>query len=219
MLTAEQIAQNKDTFLSLIESIEREGVNKELLVKQLNGSDFFYTPASTRYHSAYDGGLCAHSLNVYQTLLRLCETLYTEVTDEGVKLNCPYSNDTLKIVALFHDFDKMNKYEKFFKNEKHYYDGGTKYDEMGRYDWRSVPGYRVKEYKDRFVMGTHGENSAYMTNTFIPLSTEEYGAIINHHGIYDNPELPLSEIFRRNPLACLLHLADMACTYVVEVDE
>ena len=113
----------------------------------------------------------------------------------------------------------MNKYEKTAINKKVYSDKGSKTDELGRFDWVSVPGYKTKEYKDIFVMGTHGENSVYMTNTFIPLTTEEYGAIINHHGIYDNPNLNLSVIFRRNPLACLLHLADMASTYVVEVDD
>jgi hypothetical protein len=212
MLTAEQIAQNKETFLSLIDSIEREGVDKELLIKQLCGSDFFITPASTKFHSAYEGGLCAHSLNVYFTLCGMVASMFPGETT-------PYSDDTLKIVALFHDFDKMNKYEKTIANKKVYSETGTKYDEMGRFDWVSTVVYKTREYKDRFVMGTHGENSAYMTNTFIPLSREEYGAILNHHACYDNPQLPLSEIFRRNPLACLLHLADMASTYVVEVDE
>ena len=219
MITAEQIANNKETFLSLVNSIERDGVDKELLIKQLNGSDFFTAPASTKYHSAYDGGLCAHSLNVYVALVKLCDALYTVDTPEGQQSLCPYSMDTLKIVALFHDFDKMNKYEKTFMNKKVYSETGTKFDEGGKFDWVSVPGYKTKEYKDIFVMGTHGENSVYMTNTFIPLTTEEYGAIINHHGIYDNPNLNLSVIFRRNPLACLLHLADMASTYVVEEDD
>lgn len=220
ILTDEQIAVNKETFLEFVNSIEREGMDKELLIKQLNGSDFFYAPASTKYHSDFAGGLCLHSINVYIALKKICQAMYTVYKDDNtIEDLCPYDDNTLKIVALFHDFDKMNKYERTVMNKKVYSDAGTKYDEMGKFDWVSVPGYKYKEYKDIFVMGTHGENSAYMTGRFIPLTTEEHCAIVNHHSIYDNPKLDVSMIFRRYPLACLLHLADMACTYVVEIDE
>ena len=36
-----------------------------------NKSDFFTAPASARYHGAYAGGLCDHSLNVYHCLVDL----------------------------------------------------------------------------------------------------------------------------------------------------
>ena len=120
------------------------------------------------------------------------------------------------IVALFHDFDKMNKYEKTVMNKKVYHENGSKWDEMGKYDWQSIAGYKRKDAKDCFVFGTHGENSAYMTETFIPLTTEEHVAIMNHHGIFDNKELNITPIFNRYSLACLLHIADMATTYVWE---
>ena len=114
MLTEKEILSNKECFISLIESIEREGVDKERLIKKLESSDFFYAPASTIYHSSFEGGLCSHSISVYNTLLNLVKAMYTKYSadDEAYENNCPYSDDTLKIVALFHDFDKMNKYEK-----------------------------------------------------------------------------------------------------------
>ena len=132
---------------------------------------------------------------------------------------CPYSEDTIRIVALFHDFDKMNKYEKSVRNQKDYTEKGTKKDELGRFNWVSVPSYKWKEDKDLFIMGTHGENSVYMTETFIPLTVEEHCAIVNHHGLFVNPKLNVASIFGRYSLACLLHLADMASTYVLERDE
>ena len=110
----------------------------------------------------------------------------------------------------------MNKYERTVQNKKIYSETGTKYDEMGKYDWQSIAGYKRKDAKDCFVFGTHGENSAYMTETFIPLTTEEHVAIMNHHGIFDNKELNITPIFNRYSLACLLHIADMATTYVWE---
>lgn len=219
MLTDQQIMDNKNRFLELVRGIQREGVDMERLIAQLEGSDFFDAPASAIYHNAFKGGLCAHSLNVYDSLKKLCRSFYTPedpVTGEQGEMECPYSEDSIRIVSLFHDFDKMNKYELYFMNKKIYSETGSKYDEMGKFDWKSVPGYKRKEDKDIFTIGTHGENSVYMTETFIPLSTEEHCAIINHHSKYDNPNLNTTGIYNKYHLACLLHLADMSATYILE---
>jgi len=209
-LTEQQIQENKERFLSLVNSITREGVDKERLVAQLNGSDFFEAPASAIYHNAFRGGLCAHCLNVYDWICKLAE----DATQ--VAIQPEYAEDTLKIVSLFHDFDKMNKYEKTFRNVKVYSPTGSKYDEMGKFDWQSVPSYKRKEDSEVFTIGAHGVNSVYMTETFIPLSTEEHCAIVNHHSVYDNPKLNTTGIYSKYHLACLLHLADMAATYISE---
>ena len=219
MLTDEQIEYNKNRFISLVNSIKRSGIDKDRLIKQLNNSDFFSAPASAIYHNAFSGGLCDHCLNVYDTLVNICEGIYPDSYDDMgnvVAKNCPYSEDSLKIVALFHDFDKMNKYERTVQNKKVYSETGSKYDEMGKYDWVSVPGYKRKDSKDTFVLGTHGENSVYMTETFIPLSAEEHSAILNHHACYDNPKLDTTAIYSRYHLACLLHVADLTSTMVLE---
>ena len=102
MLTDEQIELNKRRFLNIVQSITREGVNMERLIAQLNGSDFFEAPASAIYHNAFKGGLCDHCLNVYDTLVSFCEAIYPDEVDElgnFVAKTCPYSEDTLKIVA------------------------------------------------------------------------------------------------------------------------
>lgn len=209
-LTEQQIQENKNRFLQLVQSIQREGVDTQRLIAQLNNSDFFEAPASAIYHNSFRGGLCAHSLNVYDWICKMAQDAQEMTGAE------PYSEDTLKIVALFHDFDKMNKYEKTFRNVKVYSPTGSKYDEMGKFDWQSVPGYKRKEDADVFTIGTHGENSVYMTETFIPLSTEEHCAILNHHSVYDNPKLNTTGIYSKYHLACLLHLADMAATFITE---
>ena len=221
MLTEDKIQQNKETFLNLIRSITREGIQMDRLVAQLEGSDFFTAPASTIYHNAYRGGLCEHSLNVYYTLCKFVKDLYpiqndTDIEGVGTHTACPYTEDSLKIVALLHDFDKINKYERTVKNQKVYSENGSKYDDMGRYDWVSVPGYKRKDNTEVFILGTHGENSVYMTETFVPLNVEEHCAILNHHSVYDNPNLNTTAIYNRYSLACLLHIADMASTYILE---
>ena len=210
----------KERFLEIYNKyITRDSADKLLEYLLSPSSDFFEAPASAIYHNAFKGGLCAHSLNVYDTLVNMCEAVYPDEYDElgnVVAKTCPYSEDSLRIVALFHDFDKMNKYERTVQNKKVYSETGSKYDEMGKYDWVSVPGYKRKDAKDTFVLGTHGENSVYMTETFIPLSAEEHAAIMVHDGIFGNPKLDVTAIYSRYHLVCLLHLSDMASTYVLE---
>lgn len=208
MITEDMMETNKRRFLDLVEGITREGVDKIRLVQKLEDSDFFEAPASAIYHNAFAGGLCEHCLHVYDTLETLCQSMFPE--------GSPYSEDTIRIVSLFHDFDKMNKYEKTVRNKKVYSPTGSKYDEMGKFDWQAIAGYARKEEKDIFSIGTHGENSVYMTETFIPLSVEEHCAIVNHHSVYDNPKLNVTGIYSKYHLACLLHVADMLSTYVVE---
>ena len=64
MLTKEQLEQQREEFLTLCRNnIHRDGL--EDLLSWLQKSDFFTAPASTKYHGAYEGGLCEHSMDVY----------------------------------------------------------------------------------------------------------------------------------------------------------
>ena len=60
---------NKERFITLLKTTNRAGVDK--IIKYLETTDFFEAPASTQYHENYTGGLCEHSLKVYDTLERL----------------------------------------------------------------------------------------------------------------------------------------------------
>lgn len=58
----------KEEFIEIFrEHVHRDGA-EALLDYLTNKSDFFTSPASARYHGAYAGGLCEHSLNVYHCL-------------------------------------------------------------------------------------------------------------------------------------------------------
>ena len=61
MLNKEQIEINKNRFLSLVNAIQRDG-KKDLLIRQLNESDFFYAPASLSHHCSYVGGFLLRGL-------------------------------------------------------------------------------------------------------------------------------------------------------------
>ena len=58
-LSEKQIQTNKERFIQIFnDNIIRKGSDE--LLKYLESSDFFYSPASTKYHMSCKGGLCAH---------------------------------------------------------------------------------------------------------------------------------------------------------------
>ena len=201
---------NKNEIISLIQSIHREGANLEGLIKKLESSDFFRAPASTKYHGDYVGGLAEHSLNVYYNLKHLVDM-------KG--LNDIITEDNIIICGILHDMSKINTYELYNRNEKVYHENGTKFDNLGKFDWQSVLSFKVKDDNNRFIYGNHEETSEFMISTFIPLEVCESVAILNHHGGmgYDSiPTNTLSSKYVRYPLAPLLHMADFLATYIDE---
>lgn len=213
MLSEEQIENNKKEFIDILRSINIEGVDVEPLIAYLESSDFFTAPASTKYHAAYEGGLCEHSLLVYKLMKSNVEAAL--VNSSGYRSES-LTNDAIKIVALLHDISKIGLYTITSKNEKFYTPDGTKYDALGNYNWVTTLSYSVKQADERFVCVDHDVNSAYIVNRFLPLTTEQFAAIANHSGGMTNKfsNNDLNEIYKRFPLALFLHLADMeACYY------
>ena len=193
MLAKEQIETNKNTFLDLIDTIKRE-FNKERLKEWLLNSDFFTAPATTKYHNSYEGGLCEHSLNVYNTLVKLNE-MY----------NLNIEEDSLKIVGLLHDISKANYFEKYIKNVK---------NENG--EWTKVEEYRIKDNNTRFIFGSDEQVTDFMVATFLPLKLEEEVALLHKTGGKgsDSAQDNIPLIFNKYKLAVILHCADMLACYL-----
>ena len=97
---------NKARFLQIYEeNIKREGSDK--LLKWLCDSDFFVAPASSKFHNAILGGLCDHSLNVYDRAVELIE-------NENKKENSLFKNvsaESIAISTLLHDLCKVYYYK------------------------------------------------------------------------------------------------------------
>ena len=181
------------------ENIMRDGSDK-LLDYLVHKSDFFTAPASTKYHSAYEGGLAQHSLNVYQCLKAYLER--DRVKDVyGVG---GYTEEQIAIVALLHDICKTDIYKVDYRNAK---------NEQGQ--WEKVPYYRIE---DSLPYG-HGEKSVYMISGFMRLSREEAMAIRWHMGFSYGDVADRNNIgraFEMFPLAFALSTADMEASYFLE---
>ena len=206
MTIDEKIEKNKQEYISAINLITRP-FDKEELIKMLEETDFFEAPASSKYHNAVKGGLCEHSINVWKRLVDLDQIMETKL-----------DSNSIAIVALCHDYAKINYYKLGYRNEKVYSESGSKSDNLGKYDWVSVPSYSTRDAKDRFIYGNHEATSEAIVRMYIPLTLDESSAILNHHGGMgaDSAQNNIGEVYTKNKLALLLHLADMLCSFVDE---
>ncbi|MDE5549262.1 MAG: HD domain-containing protein [Clostridia bacterium] len=190
---------NKERFIQLFNKhITREGSEK--LLKWLADSDFFTAPASSKFHNAVTGGLCDHSLNVFDRAVELIE-------NENKKDGSPFKNITLENIAiatLLHDVCKVNFYEVQLRN--------VKVDGM----WEQVPYFSVN---DSLPYG-HGEKSVYIISGFMRLTRDEAMAINWHMGGFDKRviggDYSLSKAFTDYPFATIVHIADIMATYFDE---
>ena len=210
------IEENKARYLELIESITRPGFRKEEFINMIKTSDFCTTAASTKYHNDMDGGLCDHSLKVYDNLCKLVELKNLDIKDQ----------DTLKIVALMHDLGKINQYVKGPKNIKRYCKSDedfnankkayNKQDDLGVYGWFTELRYEISDNK--FIYGNHEMSCEYIASTYIPLTIEESVAILHHMGGMsgDSAKSDLYTIYRTYPLALLLFEADLMAAVIDE---
>ena len=184
---------NKARFIALYqEAVTREGA--DALLEWLEKTDFFTAPASTRFHCACEGGLLAHSLNVYDVMM---EKHFDPQQD---------SRESFAICALLHDLCKAQYYKVSTRNVKN--------DQTGQ--WEKVPFYTVE---DAFPYG-HGEKSVFLIERFVRLRPAEATAIRWHMGGFDDAVkggcFAISQAYDRYPLAVKLHLADLEATYLRE---
>lgn len=198
-MTEQQIAANKQRFIDLCnEHIHREGLDKVLAY--LEKSDFYIAPSSTRFHLNEDGGLCLHSMNVFEAACKIYNEMAKPAIVNGTSpFTEEVSMESIAIATLFHDLCKIKLYHKTERWKK---------DDKNR--WVSYPGYEVK---DDFPLG-HGEKSCLMLSWYMRLKPEEMLAIRWHMGMFDMGEsgTPLRMSFfsatDKSPLVSIVHAAD-----------
>lgn len=159
------IKANKDEFLELLRSTNRDGI--EDVITDLEELGFFSAPASAGHHLNVEGGLVLHSINTCKAALAIWEgmkplepSLATEV-----------KRDSIIIASLLHDVCKSDIYKRSIKKRK---------NALGQ--WEDCEGYKVS-YKD-FPMG-HGEKSVILLLcSGLDLSDDEMLSIRWHMGAW-----------------------------------
>lgn len=191
-------AENKQRFIEIYrENIRREGADKLLDYLMSKNCDFFTAPASTRFHCAYEGGLCEHSLNVYD-----CLKSYLDSDRAKNTFGLSFSDESVAIVSLLHDVCKTQTYKVSTRNTK---------DEKG--NWVKVPYY---EYNDTLPYG-HGEKSVYIVSGFMRLTRDEAMAIRWHMGFSGTEDQKLvGNALHMYPLALALMIADCEASSFLE---
>ena len=182
----------KQRFIDICKSnIKRDGLDE--LLAWLEKSDFYYAPASTKYHGNYEGGLLEHSLNVYDNLMKVVDTFSIH--------NTTFEKETLTVISLFHDLCKVNFYKKGSRNVK---------GEDGK--WFAKEIYEISE---KVPLG-HGEKSCILIQQFMKLSVEELLSIRWHMGGFDSAsrggDYSMSGAQDYTKLVTLLQVADMLAT-------
>ncbi len=162
MLTKEKEKQEMENLKTLIldrlKSVKRDGID-ELIDYLVNKTDYFTAPASTKFHSNFEGGLAYHSHNVVELLAQ-----------KNKQYNLGLSNETIYLTGYLHDLCKCNMYEKTMRLKK---------DEMtGKWI-----GYASYEINEKIPLG-HGEKSVILLQQFVKLTLEECLMIRWHMGAY-----------------------------------
>ena len=207
----------KDKFIEVYrENITRPGADE--LLAYLEKSGFFSDPASASNHLAEEGGLCKHSLHVYE---RLKQLVGSEIANNPDFV--PPSDETVAICGLLHDICKIGCYRKEPKNQKTYdpqkvaaaQKWQIKHDDLGDFIWETVLSYK---FDDPLPYG-HGEKSVYIINGFLRLTREEAFAIRYHMGSWGAEDSRnVGAAFEKFELALLTHMADELATFVDEVE-
>lgn len=177
---------NKERFYELIKSVEKI---TPAFLNWLESTDYFTAPASTKFHSSYEGGLLAHSLNVYDNLVKLIKDNNLDIT-----------NEEAVIIGLFHDLCKVNTYKVEYRNAK---------NELGV--WVKVPYYT---YEEQSPLGIHGDKSVMLLQIFMNLTKNELYGIRYHMSAFEGEKVisTLSNAINNCPNILWVHLADQLAT-------
>ena len=205
-------------YCEMLISTGRPGVKRLLnwMQSDMGNGTFNFVNAPAHDHGSYPGGLLEHSMHVYNRLTMLVAHEQALLPPEE-RMNEQESKEYLNsctIVSLLHDVCKTGFYVEEWRAQKVYSENGTKEDAAGKYDWKSV---RVFKVNDTHKFG-HGASSVEIVERFLGihgLTDEEKYAITYHMGNFES-ERETGDVYNRYPLATLLHMADIAATYLDE---
>lgn len=189
------------TELERVQLFEAAGLDK-IISQEFNtyllANGFFRSPASTKFHGAYEGGLFDHSLMVMNALVDLS-------AKNGLKWQ---RAESPFIVGMFHDLCKIDQYRHPVTGTIH--DGDKEYPVYDEQAWEYNPDTPVKG---------HGDKSVILLSQHMTLTEEESMCILYHMGAFTDRELwqDYTNAVHRFPNVLWTHHADMIASHVVGV--
>lgn len=152
-------------------------------------TDFFYAPASTKYHAAYPGGLSEHSRLLIGVLMQLTSA---KACHEWQRVESPI------IIGMLHDITKTGRYV-------------ATEDCSGQHPCYIYNTDRVE------LSEIHGEDSLLKAQKLIDLTEEEAACIRWHMGAYETDAWDrVDQAIRKFPNVLWTHAADMMASKVLE---
>lgn len=182
-------------FLNFMKLPDGTSIVSDDMMEYLMTHGFFTTPASTKYHGNYEGGLLEHSYMVTKFLLTLTQDNHLLWR----KARSPY------IVGMFHDLCKIDQY-------RHPASGLIT-------DGVSVLDSFKWEYNPDTLLKGHGDKSVMLLSQFYTLTDEEIMCIRYHMGAFtDKSEWnDYTRAVNQYPNVLWTHQADMLASHVAGV--
>lgn len=186
----------KNDIINVLKTVQRNGINRLIAYLEME-TDFFTAPASTKYHSNFEGGLAEHSYKVMELF---------DQKNQWYDLKIPV--DSIILCGLLHDVCKCNFYVKGKKNVKE----GNKPN--GFPNWVEK---EVWEVDDKLPLG-HGSKSVIIIQQFIQLSEFEITAIVWHMGLPEEygEKMAYNNANDKHPAIVALYTADLEASHLFE---
>jgi len=220
----------KDTetkIIDLLLSTRREGLSS--LIKYLADEGFYESPASTKFHGSYPGGLARHSLSVYEILRCYCLNFSPGAIRSPGQKPLPLGPENIIIAGLLHEVCKIGAY---IGDEAPY-----KWNKGQPKGHATLSIARIKEHIEltdieeliiRYHMGVYGLCELYEEGSW------EYGANAEYHLLGDHSKdenltkeesqkarygQSLRNAWYHNPVCKLMYFADELATLEEKVTE
>lgn len=165
--------ETKEKIIGLLRSTNRDGM--EAMIAYLSMEGFFESPASTRFHGSYKGGLAKHSWRVYELLDEFCAICDPgKATGAGQK-PLELKTENLIIAPLLHDVCKCGAY---LGDEAPYRWNKAQPKGHATLSIRRIEQFiemdPVEEMMIRYHMGVYGLNEFYELDSWEYKANAEY---------------------------------------------
>jgi len=174
-----------------------------VFLQWMEDHEFYTSPASTKFHGNFKGGLAVHSLMVTYQALKLAPAIFADWIKSKTAGKFTFTAEDIFVSCISHDFCKAGFYSTSYKNTK---------DVFG--NWTKTPYYTVKN--DVRNLG-HGNESMLLLLEAMPSYIKKrpvLEAVSRHMGFSDltDTEKMNYSNFLSNPLVLLIQLADQSAS-------